>query len=320
MWIVTGANGFIGSNLVLALLRRQAGPVVAVDEPGAELRYFAADDVRRVLGKDQLLDFLAAEGGQTVRGVYHLGATSSTTVTDRDEVLANNTQYTRQLWQWCAAQRVPLVYASTAATYGDGSAGYSDQDDPRRLKPLNLYGESKHLFDLWAIEQPETASPPRWAGVKYFNVYGPREAHKGPQASMGYHWFNQVRDTGEARLFKSYREGVAHGEQRRDFIYVGDAVGATMHLMEAESVTNGLYNVGTGEARTFADLARAVFLALDREPKLQFIEMPESLRRQYQYFTQATISKLRQSGFDRPMRSVEEGMLAYATWRIREGT
>lgn len=317
MLIVTGANGFIGSNLVLALRARSVGPIVAVDEPG-ELRYFGQDDIHRFVGKDELWSYLEHEGSP-VTGVYHLGATSSTTVTDRDYVLKNNTEYSRRLWQWCAAQQVPMVYASTAATYGDGSRGYDDQADPRDLAPLNLYGESKHLFDLWALEQSGDDAPPRWAGVKYFNVYGPREAHKGPQASMGYHWFNQVRDTGEAKLFKSYRDGYADGEQQRDFVYVGDAVDATIHLMEGEAVTSGLYNVGTGQARTFADLARAVFLAMDREPKLRYIEMPESLRPQYQYFTEAKIAKLQASGFDRPLRSVEEGMLSYATWRVQEG-
>lgn len=316
MLIVTGANGFIGTNLVRALNAAGHEDVVAVDRFDPP-RYTDAMTVAERVDMDDLPGWLDGQGGR-VDGIYHLGACSDTTVTDRDYVMRVNFDYTRMLWEWCTAHTVPLVYASSAATYGDGSRGFDDEAPPEQYQPMNLYGESKHRFDLWALEQTQT--PPRWAGVKYFNVYGPYEEHKGRMASMGYHWFNQVRDTGEARLFKSYREGYADGEQRRDFIYVKDAVDATIHLMTAPpgSVANGLYNIGTGQARPFADLARAVFAAMGPsggEPNLVFIDMPQDLRNQYQYFTQATTNKLRAAGFSRPFLTVEQGMADYVQHR-----
>ncbi len=326
MWIVTGANGFIGTNLVRALNDAGRGEVVAVDRFDPP-RYTDAMDVAERVDMDDLRAWLDGDA-DAVDGIYHLGACSDTTVTDRDYVMRVNFEYSQMLWDWCTEHGRPLVYASSAATYGDGSNGFDDQADPEQYTPMNLYGESKHRFDLWALERADAGhAPPRWAGVKYFNVYGPFEQHKGRMASMGYHWFNQVRDTGEARLFKSYREGYADGEQRRDFIYVKDAVDATVHLMtappeppeppepSAAGVANGLYNIGTGEARTFADLARAVFAAMGREPKLVMIDMPEDLRGQYQYFTQATTAKLRAAGFTRPFMTVEQGMADYVRHR-----
>lgn len=312
MLIVTGANGFIGTNLVRALNAAGRDDVVAVDRFDPS-RYTDAMTVAERVDMDDLQGWLA-DKANTIDAVYHLGACSDTTVTDRDYVMRVNFDYSRTLWEWCTEHRVPLVYASSAATYGDGSNGFDDEADPHRYQPMNLYGESKHRFDLWALEQ--TKSPPRWAGVKYFNVYGPYEEHKQRMASMGYHWFNQVRDTGEARLFKSYREGYADGEQQRDFIYVKDAVDATIHLMQAPDVADGLYNVGTGQARAFADLARAVFAAMGRESNLVFIDMPEDLRNQYQYFTQATTNKLRAAGFARPFLTVEQGMAEYVRYRL----
>jgi ADP-L-glycero-D-manno-heptose 6-epimerase len=320
MIVITGANGFIGANL-LGQVHGQAGDVVAVDDypsiadqtaattAPAEARYFQVADA--YVDKGQLLAFLADRAAD-IEAIYHLGACSDTTVTDRDWIMANNLEYTRQLWQWCTESQKPFVYASSAATYGDGIHGYDDEVNPRRYKPMNLYGESKHLFDLWALKQKDT--PPRWGGVKYFNVYGPREEHKARMASMAYHWFKQIRKSGEARLFESYRPNIAHGDQQRDFIFVVDAVDATMHLMKTTPSTaapNGLYNVGTGAARTFADLADAMFAAMDRPANLRFIPMPQDLRDQYQYFTQATVAKLRRSGFDRPFLTVEEGTAQY---------
>ncbi len=307
MLVVTGANGFIGSNLVAALRRRGDEPVAVVDHFEAVRYPDALGDGPRIAVND-LPAWLDAAGDR-VRGVYHLGAFSSTSVTDRPAVIANNVTYSQTLWRWCADAGVPFVYASSAGTYGDGSKGFDDEADPSTYQPLSLYAESKQMVDLWALLQ--THAPPRWAGVKYFNVYGPNEAHKGTQASMAYHWFKQVRDTGEARLFKSYKDGFADGGQQRDFLYVQDAVDATVHLMTAPGVDNGLYNVGTGRPRTFADLARAVFAALDQPPKLTFIEMPQNLRAQYQYYTRATVDKLQRSGFTQPMHTLEQGVSAY---------
>ena len=312
MIAVTGANGFIGTNLVIALNRAGREDVVAVDRFDPP-RYPDAVAVAERVDQDDFVSWLDSRAGD-IEVIYHLGAFSSTSVTDREAVLANNVEYSKALWKWCVGQSVPFVYASSAGTYGDGSKGFDDEAAPSIYEPLSLYAESKQIFDLWALRQEST--PPRWAGVKYFNVYGPYEAHKKQQASMGYHWFNQVRDTGEARLFKSYREGVADGEQWRDFIYVGDAVDATIHLLTAPAVANGLYNVGTGQARPFVDLARAVFAAMDKPPRLNFIDMPENLRGQYQYFTQAAVAKLRRSGFDRPFLTVEQGMQRYVEHRL----
>ena len=307
MIAVTGANGFIGTNLLAALNRRGREDLIAVDRAHPP-RYLRDVVVSEWVDANEFCDWLS-QRGTTLEAVYHLGAFSSTSVTDRDAVWANNVGYTQMLWRWCAQAAVPLVYASSAGTYGDGTLGFDDEIDPAVFQPLSLYAESKQSFDLWALGQDQ--APPRWAGIKYFNVYGPYEQHKGPQASMAYHWFNQVRKTGVARLFRSHRTSVADGQQQRDFVYVEDAVDATIHLMQGAGVTNGLYNVGTGRSSSFADLARAVFAALGREPRLEYFDMPESLRAQYQYFTEATTTKLRRSGYASAFCGVEEAMRRY---------
>ena len=226
--------------------------------------------------------------------------------------MANNYAYSQTLWRWCTQAQRPFVYASSAATYGDGRHGYDDRTDPARLRPLNLYGESKHRFDLWALRQPKT--PPRWAGLKYFNVYGPNEGHKGRMASVVYHGYQQLAETGCVQLFQSHRDGIPDGGQQRDFIHVRDVVAATLHFLAlplTPQAPNGLYNVGTERARSFADLVRAIFAALHREPNILYIPMPEDLRGRYQYYTQATVEKLRSAGFTHPMWSLEEGVRSY---------
>jgi ADP-L-glycero-D-manno-heptose 6-epimerase len=230
-------------------------------------------------------------------------------------MLSNNLEYTRTLWHWCTRAEVPFVYASSAATYGDGAKGFDDESDPSHLAPLNLYGKSKHLFDLWALEQVTT--PPRWAGLKYFNVYGPRESHKGRMASVAYHAYCQIRDGGRVRLFKSHRDGIPDGGQQRDFVFVEDAVAATLHFWTqppSPDSPNGLYNIGTGQARSFADLARAVFTARRLEPAIDYIPMPEDLRERYQYFTQARNTKLQRAGYEQPFHSIEDGVAKYVAW------
>ncbi|MCE9544417.1 MAG: ADP-glyceromanno-heptose 6-epimerase [Planctomycetia bacterium] len=323
MIIVTGANGFIGSNMVYELRRRGKADLLCVDvlpsirgkrhpvRSAVEVDYDTPNPTTQWLGMGMLPDWLARHGA-AVDAVVHLGALSDTTLTDRDRVWRHNLEYTRAMWNWATAAQRPLLYASSAATYGDGTQGYSDEADPRQFRPLNLYADSKHEFDLWALEQP--AAPPRWAGLKYFNVYGPNESHKGHMASVAYHSFQQIRDTGRVRLFKSHREGIADGQQRRDFIFVQDAVDATLHFLETPAsaeAPNGLYNVGTGEARTFEDVARAVFAALGRPAAIDYVPMPEHLRAKYQYFTQATVAKLVRAGFDRPMTTIENGIGQY---------
>lgn len=317
MVVVTGAAGFIGSNVVAALNARGHSNILAVDSFHDESRvrpYLDTLQFHARVDKDDLGRWLDTEGAG-VEAIIHEGACTDTTVNDRATVMAMNTDYTRMVWNWCSRMGRPLIYASSAATYGDGSRGYDDEVDPRALTPLNLYGESKHLFDCWALQQ--TYTPPRWAGLKYFNVYGPREAHKGRMASVVFHAYHQIRETGKVKLFKSHREGYIDGGQQRDFVYVEDAVEATLHLLGSPvsaQAPNGLYNVGTGRARTFADLGRAVFAALGRGPDIEYIPMPEDLRERYQYFTQARVDKLRRSGFTRPFRSLENGVRAYVAY------
>jgi len=321
MYVVTGADGFIGSNLVDELNRRGVDQIVLVDQyaslfsgdlsaiPPAEARYTSELRCAGWLDFRQLPQWLDRAGDE-VRAVIHLGACSDTTVTDRDYVMINNFEYSRQLWSWCTRAVCPLIYASSAATYGDGQRGYSDRLNPAIYRPLNLYGESKQLFDLWALQQLD--QPPHWAGVKYFNVYGPQEQHKGRMASVVWHCYRQIQREGRVSLFQSHRPDVRDGGQQRDFLYVRDAVDATLYLLEAPLV-RGLYNVGTGKARTFEDLAKAVFSALDREPDIEYIPMPEDLRWRYQYFTQAVIDKLRQAGFASRFHTLEEGVQDYVT-------
>ncbi len=326
MIIVTGAAGFIGANLVAELLTRGHRDLVAVDTfrssgtgpgaPPAKTRYLDEFGLDARLDRDELPDWLdRLEADRRVEAIFHLGACSDTTATDIEFMLSNNLEYTRTLWHWCARRSVPFVYASSAATYGDGTQGFDDESDLNRLKPLNLYGKSKHLFDLWALEQ--TITPPRWAGLKYFNVYGPRETHKGRMASVAFHAYRQIVETGEVKLFRSHRPDIVDGGQLRDFVFVEDAVAATIHFWtqpEAPLAPNGLYNVGTGKARSFADLARAVFAALGREPRIVYIPMPEDLRERYQYFTQATGAKLRRAGYSAPFHDVESGARKYVEW------
>jgi ADP-L-glycero-D-manno-heptose 6-epimerase len=261
----------------------------------------------------------SVKGGTAPKAVacIHLGACSATTEKDADYLLENNYRYTRTLCEWCLRQGVRFVYASSAATYGDGKAGYSDEDSATTaLQPLNMYGYSKHLFDLWAIQ---TAAIDRIVGLKYFNVYGPYEDHKGDMRSLVQKAYHQIIDRGCLELFKSYREDYRDGEQKRDFIYVRDAVDVTLHFA-LNSQACGLLNCGTGVARTWLDLGRAIFSAMGRTPDIRFIEMPDTLRGKYQYFTQAEASKLRKAGYAKPFLSLEEGVSNYVRTHLATGT
>jgi len=308
--VVTGAAGFIGTNLVRALNAGGREDVIVVDELGRDEKwrnltdqafadYLDLDDFRARVRDDDLPPLAA---------VIHLGACSSTTETDADYLMDNNFAYTRELCEWCVRHGVRFVYASSAATYGDGSHGYRDHHAGlRHLRPLNMYGYSKHLFDLWALRK---GLLDRIAGVKYFNVYGPWEDHKGDMRSVVHKAYHQILETGKVRLFKSYRDDYVDGGQERDFVWVEDAVRQTLWLAGRPDV-NGLFNCGTGEARSWLDLARAVFAALDREPEIEFIAMPEALRPKYQYHTCADLTKLRGAGYDAAFTSLEDGVAAY---------
>lgn len=306
MIILTGAAGFIGSNLVASLNAVGRDDVILVD-------WLGSHDKWKNIAKRRFQDLVLPEDLPAVlrkhetdiEAVFHLGANSSTTATDGDEIVRNNLRLSIDLWNWCVKQRVPLFYASSAATYGDGSQGFDDTADLAALQPLNLYGWSKHAFDQWAARQAARgSSPPRWAGFKFFNVYGPNEYHKGDMMSVAAKNHARVLGGETITLFKSHRPGFADGEQLRDFVYVKDCCRVMLWFMQGER-PSGVYNLGTGTARSFRDLIRAVGLACGRTPQIDYVPMPEHLRAKYQYFTQATMQKLRAIGYEPPFCSLE---------------
>ncbi|HEX4173754.1 MAG TPA: ADP-glyceromanno-heptose 6-epimerase [Acetobacteraceae bacterium] len=314
MILVTGGAGFIGSNLHAALIARGAETAIA-DRLGSrgKWRNLAKHPPARLIPPDDIDAFL--ESREPLEMVYHLGAVSDTTATDGDAVWAANVELSRRIWRWCANHGVRLVYASSAATYGDGSAGFDDDVSVaalERLRPLNLYGWTKHAFDLRvaraiAERQPH---PPQWAGLKFFNVYGPNEYHKGRMNSVAKVKYDEVAAGEPARLFRSTEPGVADGAQRRDFIWVGDVVDVLLWLLDSPHVS-GLFNVGTGQARSYADLANAVCDAAGVPRRIEYIDMPEALRGQYQSFTEAPIARLRAAGFAGQFTPLEEGVRRY---------
>ena len=311
-YIVTGGAGFIGRNLVAALNARGHEDILIVDRLGSDQKW------KNLLGLSfvdlvdlgEFRDFIADSSIDELETVFHLGACSSTTERDADYLLDNNYRYSQEVCQWCLSSDVRFVYASSAATYGDGSLGYSDDEARIPLyRPLNMYGYSKQLFDHWAARE---GLFDRIVGLKYFNVFGPYEDHKGEMRSMVHKAYGQIVSTGRVRLFKSHRPGYGDGEQLRDFVYVKDAVDATL-FFEDHSQVSGLFNCGTGRARSWNDLMNALFAAMGRSPQIEYIDMPESLRNQYQYFTQADGAKLRSAGFDRPFTPLKEAVRDYVT-------
>lgn len=308
--IVTGGAGFIGRNIVAALNQRGQGDVVVVDDLGTSDKWqnLRGLELDHVIPVDALGDYLASSEGAQVASIIHMGACSATTERDADYLLRNNYQYTVDLVNWSRKNDVRMVYASSAATYGDGSLGYSDADAVTpTLKPLNMYGFSKHLTDLWGLR---TGALDDVVGLKFFNVYGPYEEHKDDMRSLVSKAYVQVRDTGKMRLFRSYHADYADGESLRDFIYIDDAVDVVLHFLDNPEI-NGLYNCGTSRATSWLELAGAVFKAVGVEPDIEFIDMPESIRDRYQYYTQADGDKLRAAGFTGTFRGVEEGVKAY---------
>jgi ADP-L-glycero-D-manno-heptose 6-epimerase len=316
MYVVTGGAGFIGSNIVAALDERRAGSVLVCDRlrDGVKWSNLAKRELIDIVPPEELFAFLDRHP-RDVEAVIHMGAISSTVETDADRIIANNYRLSLGLWRWCAHHQVPLIYASSAATYGDGTQGFDDDRDPKvlaALRPLNAYGWSKHLFDrrVTRMLAGGEAPPPQWVGLKFFNVYGPNEYHKGDQKSVAVQIHERVGRGEAARLFKSHRPDYADGGQLRDFIWVGDCVDIVLWLLDHPSVS-GLFNCGTGKARSFADLAKAVFAALDRKPKIDYAPMPESLRAKYQYFTEARMDRLRAAGYGKPFTALEEGVARY---------
>lgn len=314
MFLVTGGAGFIGSNVVAGLNQAGRADVVVNDVLGNEGKW-------RNLQKRQLADFVPPSDlsrwldGRKLDAVIHMGAISDTTASDGDAVMESNFRLSLRLLDWCAENRTPLIYASSAATYGDGDGGFTDDGSPvalARLRPMNLYGWSKHLFDLALVNRVTRREkmPPQWAGLKFFNVFGPNEYHKGDMMSLVAKRFDDVKAGRTVRLFKSHRKGFADGDQRRDFIFVDDAVAVILWLLQTPSVS-GIFNVGTGQARSFRDLIGAIFAALGRVPAVEYVDMPPSIRDSYQYFTEATVENLRRAGYNAGFTPLEEAVKRY---------
>lgn len=318
MYLVTGGAGFIGSNLVAALAARGAEVVVVdrlrVGEPGREKwRNLAKHGIAGLLPPEKAEAFLADTPG--IRGVLHMGAISATTATDGDLVAETNLALPLRLWAACAARGVPFIYASSAATYGDGALGFEDDMRPAALaalRPLNLYGWSKLAFDRRVADMLARGlpAPPQWAGLRFFNVYGPNEYHKGRMASVLFHKFHEVQGGAPARLFRSDRAGIADGAQQRDFVHVDDCVAVMLWLLDNPQVS-GLFNLGSGRARSFLELVQAMFAAMGEAPRIEFVDMPADLRGKYQYFTEAPLERLRAAGFTAPMTTLEDGVGRY---------
>ena len=313
MLLVTGAAGFIGSNVVASLNEAGRSDIVVNDIPDAQGSWpnLAKRRIADVVLPADLFRWLE---GRKLDGVIHMGAISDTTADDADLIVETNFRLSRRLLDWCTETGTPFIYASSAATYGDGSAGFHDDWSPEALNgltPLNLYGWSKHLFDLAVIERvtKKEKLPPQWCGLKFFNVFGPNEYHKGEMMSLVAKRFDDAKADRAVRLFKSHRPGIEDGDQRRDFIYVDDAV-AVVRWALASSVS-GIFNVGTGEARSFRDLISALFRALGRDPNIEYVDMPETIRDQYQYFTQAKVDNIRRAGYNAGFTPLERAVEDY---------
>jgi ADP-L-glycero-D-manno-heptose 6-epimerase len=317
--LLTGAAGFIGSYLLGYLNRQGYHKIIIVDDFGDEDKWFNFDGKKFIakVEREELFDWLWSANPQ-IEFVFHLGARTDTTEFDYSIHEKLNVAYSKSIWNHCVEKNIPLLYASSAATYGAGELGYKDDHEVIfNLKPLNPYGISKNEFDKWAIRESREFCPPRWAGLKFFNVYGPNEYHKGRMASMIFHGFNQIKKTGKIKLFKSHRPDFKDGQQLRDFIYVKDVAKVCVWMMEAISNNewatgnNGLYNLGTGNARSFDDLGKAVFGAMGLQPVIDYIDMPVDIRDKYQYFTEADIKKLTTAGYTYNFHSLEEGVGDY---------
>lgn len=308
--LVTGAAGFIGSCMVGYLNRKGFHNIIIVDEfddENKKANYENKKIIARV-DRNELFEWLGNHP-MHIDFIFHLGARTDTAEFNYEVLEKLNVDYSKKIWNYCVEKNIPLVYASSAATYGDGGLGYKDDHElPYKLNPLNPYGKSKNEFDKWVLE--EKKQPPFWAGLKFFNVYGPNEYHKERMASVIFHSFDQIKASGKVKLFRSHKPGYKDGEQLRDFVYVKDVVDICYWLMN-ERPASGLYNLGTGKARTFKDLVTAIFKSLDKEPVIEYIDTPLDIRDKYQYFTEADMAKLRNAGYKEDFYSLEEGIETY---------
>jgi ADP-L-glycero-D-manno-heptose 6-epimerase len=310
MIVITGAAGFIGSALTGHLLEAGYQRLMVVDDFSRieKAGNLAGKENLELKDRQEFPEWFDKYGSQ-VEVVFHLGARTDTAETDEGLLKELNTEYSKKLWAACVKHKTPFYYASSAATYGDGSNGFSDDESIiPDLQPLNPYGWSKQQFDLWALKQTE--EPPSWAGFKFFNVYGPNEYHKGRMASVIFHAFHQIQESGKMKLFRSHNPEFKDGEQKRDFIYIKDVLKVLEWFYENET-ENAIYNLGTGQARTFLDLTRSTFDAMDKEPEIEFIDTPKDIRENYQYFTEAEMEKLRNQAYDQNFTSLEEGINDY---------
>jgi len=318
MIIVTGAAGFIGSCLVARLNQDNFKAIIAVDDfskteknPNLE-----GKKIKAKVEREQFFDWLK-ENHKEVEFIFHLGARTDTTEFDVNIFNHLNLEYTKKMWQACIDYQIPLVYASSAATYGLGELGYDDDEQKiSKLQPLNPYGQSKQDFDVWALAQAQ--KPFFWAGLKFFNVYGPNEYHKSRMASVVFHAFNQIQDTQAMKLFRSHHPDYLDGGQKRDFVYVKDVADVCMFLMHHRK-DSGIYNLGSGKARTFLDLAKNTFKSMNIEPKISFIDTPADIRDKYQYFTEANMKKLKNIGYSKPFHTLEEGIKDYVQNYLSQG-
>ncbi len=309
MIIVTGANGFIGSALIWELNQKGYRDIVAVDSVGLEERNLLKNKAySKFLLKNEIWDFLKSPEAHKVTWIFHMGACSSTTETNWEFLKENNLEYSQKLFSWCAEHQKQIIYASSGATYGSGEKGFDDTFDSEQLKPLNLYGDSKVMMDRWALAQEK--KPHHWYGVKFFNVFGPNEYHKGSMSSVVFKAFHQVKETHSLGLFKSYNPEYKDGEQKRDFVYVKDVVRWMVELMD-QVPANGLYNMGYGKARTWLDLGKSVFKSLEHDVNIKWLEMPAELKNQYQYFTEANMKKWQAAGLSEPEWPLEKAIDDY---------
>jgi ADP-L-glycero-D-manno-heptose 6-epimerase len=310
MIIVTGAAGFIGSCLVSKLNQEGFNDIVIVDDfsDASKMKNLEGKKYSQQVHRDVFIQWLK-ENQRLVQFVFHIGARTDTTEFNKDIFDRLNLNYTKDIWNICVEFGLPLVYASSAATYGLGEFGYEDNHDIiEKLKPLNPYGNSKNDFDKWAIKQEK--KPYFWVGLKFFNVYGPNEYHKGRMASVIFHAYNQIKEKGEVKLFRSHNPDYKDGEQLRDFVYVKDVVSVCYFLLHHRK-DSGIYNLGSGKARTFLDLVKNTFSAVNKEPKINFIDTPIDIRDKYQYFTEANMTKLKSIGYSQPFHTLEEGVKDY---------